>query len=155
MVLSCLPDCFLSLLLCHGRFTGFCSDRVGITAVDFLCIHGSVIIDTIRINSCFFQLLITLFHFLFAFLYVGTDDIVHIHLINMPVDNNLLNRTDNCTGNPVDTHTTGECQTEECGHNRHKVIHYLHGILHGSCLIVGVIACLLGLGHQLYTNPLG
>ena len=73
--------------------------------IDFLGIHIGICRKLFLISLHLFNLFSTLFLILL-------NDLVQIHLVNMLVDHNLLDASDNGTGNPVDTHTCGQRQTK-------------------------------------------
>ena len=78
------------------------------------------------------------------------------HLVDVLINENLLNGSYNGTYDPVKSHTGRKCKAEYCRHNRHEIVHHLHGLLHGSLLIRYILIILLCLlGHQLYIKPLG
>ena len=91
-----------------------------------------------------------LFTFLFHFFHVLIDENFHVHVVQVTVDEHLLDTSDHCTGDPVDTHTYRERKAEESGHDRHERIHGLHGIGHG---LAGIFT-LCCLRHQLDVDHL-
>ncbi len=64
--------------------------------------------------------------FFLVFLDVPLDQSINVFPVDLLVDDNLLNRTDDRTGNPVKAHAGREREAEPGGHERHDDVHGLH-----------------------------
>ena len=102
-----------------------------------------LVCDLLRLKTCLLPLLLRLFHILL-------DQVVHIKLLHITVDQQHLYTPQHRTGDPVDTDTDLKTKAHECGEDWHECIHRLHGIGHIAVRIVH--RCL---GHQPIIQPLG
>src|SRR5699024_2795986 len=114
--------------------------------LDISHILSCLLCDLLRRQTCFFSLLI-------GFFLILCDQFINIDRFHMTVDDDLLDASQQCTGDPVDTDTDGERQTHKSVDNRHICVHHSQGSFHTSLFLLVVCHC--GLRHQLIVQPLG